>query len=111
MSVFEDREKAFESKFAYDQEMRFKLLARRNRLLGIWAAGVMGFDGEEANAYALELVAADLEHAGEDDVLDKVMNDFKGAGIAVSSGEVRARMSEFLSVVASQAADVIERVA
>ncbi len=99
MTDLKDRERAFEEKFAFDQEMRFKLEARRNRLLGIWAAETLGLEGDAASAYAAEIVAASLAHNGEDDVFHKINQDFAKAGVSVAEGEIRARMSEFMEQV------------
>ena len=75
MTTFDDRESAFETKFAHDEEMRFKAVARRNRLLGLWAAGLLGKTGDEAAAYATEVVKADFQEAGDEDVIRKVASD------------------------------------
>ncbi|MCO6186268.1 DUF1476 domain-containing protein [Rhizobium sp. L1K21] len=111
MTIFDDRENAFESKFAHDEEMRFKLEARRNRLLGMWAAGILGLQGDQAEVYAMEVVAADLAHTGQDNVHDKISRDFIGAGVAIPSGEIRARMNELLAAVIAQAGESVDRVA
>ena len=81
MSDFSDREKGFERKFALDEELRFKAMARRNKLLGLWAAEKLGKTGEAAEAYAKEVVAADFEEAGDGDVLRKLKTDFDAAGM------------------------------
>ena len=75
MSTFDDREKAFERKFEHDQELQFKANARRNKLLGLWAAGLMGKTGDEAESYAREIVAADFEKPGHDDVIERLVKD------------------------------------
>ncbi|MEO0819852.1 MAG: DUF1476 domain-containing protein [Pseudomonadota bacterium] len=102
MTTFDDREKAFENKYAHDAEMTFKAEARRNRLLGLWAAEKMGITGEEAEAYAKEVVKADFEEAGHEDVVRKVMGDFKARATAVSEEELRAKMAEFLGMARDQ---------
>ena len=102
MSGFDERQKGFEKKFEKDQELQFKATARRNRLLGLWAAGLMGITGEAAEAYAKEVVRADLEKPGEDDVVDKVMGDFKAKGIAQSEHQLRRKMDELLGVARQQ---------
>ena len=84
MTTFDKREEGFEKKFALDEEQKFKAEARRNRLLGLWAAEKLGITGDAANAYAKEVVAADFEEAGDADVLRKVMNDFTAKGVAVT---------------------------
>ena len=96
MSSFKDRENAFESKFAHDSEMQFKAEARRNRLLGMWAAGLMGKSDEDAVAYAKEVVKSDFEEAGEEDVYRKVSGDL---GTLADEATIRAKMSE-LTVLA-----------
>ncbi len=99
MTDLKDRERAFEEKFAFDQEMRFKLEARRNRLLGIWAAEALGLEGDVATAYAAEIVATSLSHNGEDEIFHKITQDIAKAGFAIPEGEIRARMSEFMEQV------------
>lgn len=94
MSGIGDREKAFENKFAHDQELRFKAEARRNKLLGLWAAGLLG--KADADAYAKEVVAADFEEAGDADVFRKVRGDFDAAGVTVSDSELTAKMQSLL---------------
>lgn len=91
MSSFNDREKAFESKFAHDAELQFKVLARRNKLLGLWLAAQLG--EADADAYARSVVVADLEEAGDEDVMRKVMADIAAKGAAVSEGDVRAKLA------------------
>lgn len=93
MTTFDDRENAFENKFAHDEELRFKAEARRNKLLGLWAAGLMGKTGEAADAYAMEVVAADFAEAGDEDVLRKVVGDL---GARADAATVRARMSDLM---------------
>lgn len=78
MPSFEDRENAFENKFAHDAEMQFKAVARRNKLAGLWAAGLMGLSGDAAADYAKSVVKADFEEAGDDDVIRKLAGDLKG---------------------------------
>ena len=81
MSSFDDRERAFETKFAHDEEMKFRIIARRNRLLGEWAARQMGLSPEETEAYAKDVVRADFEEAGDHDVVRKVLGDLTSAGV------------------------------
>jgi hypothetical protein len=97
MSSFDKREEGFEKKFALDEEQKFKAMARRNRLLGLWAAEKLGITGEAAAAYAKEVVAADFEEAGDGDVLRKVAGDLSAKGIAVTEAQVRVRMDELLA--------------
>ena len=99
MTTFDDRENAFETKFALDAELQFKVEARRNKLAGLWAAGLLGKTGEEADAYALEVVSADFEEAGSEDVVRKLAGDLVGK---VSVDEVRAKLLELLPVAKSQ---------
>jgi hypothetical protein len=96
MTTFDDRKNAFEKKFAHDEELRFKATARRNKLLGLWAAEKLGKSGAEADAYAKSVVLADFEEAGDDDVVRKVKKDFEAAGVAASEGEIKTRMLDLL---------------
>ncbi len=98
MSSFDDRERAEEAKYALDQETQFKVMARRNKLLGLWAADLLGKTGAEAEAYAKEVVLADLEEAGDDDVFRKVRGDFEAAGIDRTDKQIREQMAELLPV-------------
>jgi len=100
MTSFDEREKGFERKFVSDQEREFMAMARRNRLLGEWAAGLMGL--ENVHDYARAVVKSDLEQPGEEDVLRKVSQDLSGAGLAVHEGEVRAKMHELLAIARGQ---------
>jgi hypothetical protein len=93
MSTFDDREKAFENKFAHDAEMQFKADARRNKLLGLWAADLMGKSGDDAEAYAAEVVKSDFEEAGHEDVYRKVSGDL---GSKADEETIRAKMTEFM---------------
>jgi len=99
MTTFDDRESAFENKFAHDAEMAFKAEARRNKLLGLWAAELMGKSGDEADAYAKEVIKADFEEAGHEDVVRKVAGDL---GDKSSPEEIRAKMAELLVVAKGQ---------
>jgi hypothetical protein len=93
---FDQRKDAFENKFAHDEELRFKATARRNKLLGLWAAEKLGKSSSEAEAYAKAVVLADFEEAGDDDVLRKVAADFAAANVAVPEPELRRVMQELL---------------
>ena len=97
MTTFDDREKNFESKFSLDSELAFKINARRNKLLGLWAAEKMGLSAESAETYAAAVVRADFEQPGDDDVVRKVAGDLKGSGLSVSEGELRSKMDELMS--------------
>ena len=89
MTTFDDREKAFESLYARDQELQFKIIARRNRLLGHWAANKMGLTEAEADSYAKEVVRADFEEAGDEDVIRKVLGDLTSAGVEIDDAAIR----------------------
>ena len=102
MTTFDKREEGFEKKFAVDEELKFKANARRNKLLGLWAADKLGMSGDEANAYAREVVAADFEEAGDGDVVRKVMGDLKAKGIAMPEPELRAKMDELMAQAVMQ---------
>ncbi|MGY3616367.1 DUF1476 domain-containing protein [Bradyrhizobium sp. USDA 10063] len=102
MTTFDKREEGFEKKFALDEEQKFKAEARRNKLLGIWAAEKLGLTGDAANTYAKEVVAADFEEAGDQDVLQKVLKDLTAKGEAVTEGQIRAKMDELLVQAVAQ---------
>ena len=94
MTTFDDRERAFENKYAHDAEMQFKAQARRNRLLGLWVAGQFGLSGDAANEYAKSVVIADLQEAGDDDVVRKVLADFEARGLDFSEHQIRTKIKE-----------------
>jgi hypothetical protein len=94
MTDFRDRERGEEAKFAHDENMAFRILARRNRLLGHWAAEKMGLTSEETDAYATEVVQAEFEEGGDEDVIRKVLGDLVGAGIETDEADVRAALEE-----------------
>ena len=89
MTTFDDRERAFESQYARDQELQFKIVARRNRLLGQWAARKMGLTEAEADAYARDVIRADFEEAGDEDVIRKLLGDLTSAGVEVDEAAIR----------------------
>ena len=89
MTQFDDRERAFETKFAHDEEMKFRLIARRNRLLGEWAARKMGLSEAETESYSKDVIRADFEEAGDEDVIRKVLGDLTAAGVDVEETEIR----------------------
>ncbi|MFT4955792.1 MAG: hypothetical protein ACI8U3_002191 [Brevundimonas sp.] len=97
MTTFDEREKGFENKFAHEQDQEFRAVARRNKLLGLWAAEKMGLSAESAENYAAAVVRADFEQPGDDDVARKVAGDLKGSGLSVSEGELRSKMDELMS--------------
>jgi hypothetical protein len=99
MTTFDDRESAFENKFAHDEEMKFRAEARRNKLLGLWAAELRGKTGDDAAAYAIEVVKADFEEAGHEDVVRKVAGDL---GDIADADTIRAKMDELLKVAKQQ---------
>ncbi|WP_127112155.1 DUF1476 domain-containing protein [Shimia sediminis] len=99
MTTFDDRESAFENKFAHDEEMNFKADARANKLLGLWAADLQGKSGDDAEAYAKTVVLADFEEAGHEDVVRKVVADLEGK---ITSEEIRAKRAELLAVAKEQ---------
>lgn len=102
MSTFDQRKDAFENKFAHDEELRFKATARRNKLLGLWAAEKLGKSGADADAYAKAVVVADFEEAGDQDVLRKVTGDLAAAGVSVPEAEVQRVMTELLIKAAEE---------
>ena len=99
MTTFDDRENAFENKFAHDEEMKFKAQARANKLLGLWAAEKLGKSGDDADAYAKEVVKADFEEAGHEDVVRKVLGDL---GDKTTAEEIRTKMVEMLAKAKGQ---------
>jgi hypothetical protein len=102
MSTFDDRENAFEAKFAHDANMQFRAEARRNKLLGLWAADLLGKTGDAATAYALEVVKSDFEEAGDEDVYRKVSADLAGRA---DEATIRAKMAELVAVAKAQLLD------
>ena len=99
MTTFDDRERAFEAKYAHDAEMQFKAEARRNRLLGLWAAGLLGKSGEEAADYAREVIKSDFREAGEEDVFRKIRSDL---GERAAESEIRAKMHALMAEAKDQ---------
>jgi hypothetical protein len=102
MSTFDDRERAEEARYALDQETQFKINARRNKLLGLWVADLLGLKDADAEAYAKTVVIADLEEAGDDDVVCKVRGDLEKAGIARTDNQIREEMARLLPVAREQ---------
>lgn len=96
MTTFDDRERAFESKFAHDQEMMFRITARRNRLVGEWAAGLMGLNAAETDAYAKAVVQADFEEAGDEDMVRKLLGDLVSAGVDIDDARIRHALEDKL---------------
>jgi hypothetical protein len=96
MNTFKDREKTYEAKYVHDQETNFKINARRNRLLGHWAGGLLGLSGAAVDDYAKEIVKADFQKAGDDDVVAKVLGDLKAKGVEMTESRLRAEMRALL---------------
>jgi len=102
MTTFDKREEAFEKQFVIDEDLRFKAVARRNRMLGQWAAEKLGKSKSEADAYAKDVVSAEFDGAGDESVVRKLVTDLAGKGSAVSETDIRAKMSELLAVAVAQ---------
>ena len=102
MTTFDKREEGFEKQFAHDEELKFKATSRRNKLLGLWAAGKMGLSGAEADAYAKEVVIADFEEQGEDDVFRKVRADLDAKGVKETDEQIRRTMTELMGAAVTQ---------
>ena len=102
MTTFDKREEGFEKKFAHDEELRFKAGARRNKLLGQWAAEKLGYSGAEAESYAKSVVMADFEEAGDNDVFRKLRTDFDAKGVALSDHQIRRTMDELMEQAIAQ---------
>jgi hypothetical protein len=102
MTTFDKRKDAFENKFAHDAELQFRAGARRNKLLGLWAAGLLGKTGAAAEDYAKTVVAADFEHAGHEDVFRKIRKDFDAAGVDQSDHQIRRTMDELMQTAIEQ---------
>jgi hypothetical protein len=102
MTTFDKREEGFEKKYALDEEQKFKAEARRNRLLGLWAAEKLGITGDAAAAYAKDVVAADFEEAGDGDVLRKVFGDLSAKCVAITEAQVRVKMDELMALAIIQ---------
>jgi hypothetical protein len=102
MTTFDKREEGFEKMFALDEELRFKANSRRNKLLGLWAAEKMGLSGPAADAYAKEVVVADFEEAGDDDVFGKIRKDFDAKGVAQSDQDIRKTMTDLMAHAVEQ---------
>ena len=102
MTTFDDREQAFENKFAHDQEIEFKATARRTRMLGLWAAGLMGLEGAHLEDYAQAVVKSEVDQPGDEDVLRKVWKDLSASGAKVTEGAVQAKMQELMAIARDQ---------
>jgi hypothetical protein len=102
MTTFDKREEGFEKKFAHDEELRFRASARRNKLLGLWAAEKLGLTGPEADAYAKEVVSSDFEESGDEDVFRKIRRDFDAKNVAQSDHQIRRTMTELMEQAIAQ---------
>jgi hypothetical protein len=102
MTTFDKREEGFEKQFAHDEELKFRATARRNRLLGLWAAEKLGLTGAAVDAYAKEVVAADFEEAGDGDVFRKLRKDFDAKGVDQSDHQIRRTMEELMAIAVGQ---------
>jgi hypothetical protein len=102
MTTFDDREKGFEGKYVLDAELEFKATGRRNRLLGLWAGGLMGLEGQHLEDYAAAVVRSDFPQPGDEDVLRKVAKDLAGSGLKTTEDQVRGKMDELLAVARGQ---------
>lgn len=107
MTQFDNREKAFESKYAHDQELQFKVMARRNKLLGLWAAGEMGITGDAAAEYAISVVKADFQEAGDEDVFRKIKTDLDAKQVSVTEYRIRKEMDDLMTVAKQQIASEV----
>jgi hypothetical protein len=101
---FEQRQKGFEAKWAHDEELRFRVYARRNKLLGLWVASELGLSGAAADGYAKEVVSADFERAGDEDVFEKIAGDLKAKGSALTEHRIRKEMTDLLETAKQQIA-------
>lgn len=102
MTTFDDRERGFENKFAHDQELEFRAMARRNKLAARWAAGLMGLEGQHVEDYVHAVVRSEIEQPGEQDVFRKLGQDLKAAGVSVGDAELHTRMDELLAQAREQ---------
>ena len=102
MTRFDKREEGFEKQFAVDEELKFKATARRNKMLGLWAAGKLGLSGAEADAYAKDVVASDFEESGDHDVFRKIRRDFDAKNVADSDHQIRRTMDELMATAIEQ---------
>lgn len=102
MTIFDKREDSFEKKFVHDRDLQFKVAARRNKQLGLWAAGLMGLSGGAAEAYAKEVVVADLAEAGDEDVFRKIRGDLDAKSVALPDDQIRSKMEELFAAAKEQ---------
>lgn len=109
MTQFKDRERGFEAKFAHDEEMKFRAQSRRNKLLGLWAADLMGLEGADAESYAREVIKADFEEAGDEDVFRKLKRDLDAKKVEISDDRIRRTINEKMAEAKAQLLDESER--
>ena len=109
MTTFDERETAFENKFKHDKELEFRVTSRRNKLLGLWAAQLLGIDGADAEVYAKSVVASDFDQPGDHDVLLKVLGDFKAKNVDISEHRLRKHMDELLGTAKQQIMTEVKR--
>lgn len=102
MTTFDERESSFETKFKHDKELQFKVSARRNKLLGLWAANLLGIHGADAEAYAKDVVKSDFAAPGDNDVLHKVLGDFKAKNVEMSEHRLRKQMDDLMKIATDQ---------
>ncbi len=102
MTTFDNRQRDAEKKFEHDEELRFKANARRNKMLGLWAAEKLGLDGAEVDAYAKEVVMSDFDRPGDEDVLEKVLEDFQTKGVDVDGHKIRVEMDRLMPIATKQ---------
>jgi hypothetical protein len=102
MTTFDKRKEGYESKFARDEELKFKATARRNKLLGLWAAEKLGKGGDDAQTYAREVIRSDMQEAGDEDVFRKIRGDFDAAGVQQSDHQIRRTMEELMAEAVTQ---------
>jgi hypothetical protein len=102
MTTFDDRQRAFEDKFKHDQDLQFRVVNRRNKLMGLWAASQLGKSGADADAYAKEVVLSDFDKPGDDDILEKVLKDFQAAGVEMSEHRLRKHLNELTAAAKEQ---------
>jgi hypothetical protein len=102
MTTFDERERAYEKKFALDEELKFKSTVRRNKLLGLWAAEKLGKTGADADAYAKDVIRADFQQPGDEDLVAKLRQDFAASGVAQSDDQIRAAMAELMATAVAQ---------
>lgn len=108
MTTFDKREQGFEGKFAHDEELAFKINARRNKLVGLWAAGQLGKSGADADAYAKEVIMSDFEEIGDDDLVRKIMKDFEAAKLAITEKQLRKEIAKQYAVAREQLGGNVE---